>query len=323
MAADIFISFPSKDVKIASTLCSALESRGFSCWIAARDIQPGENFQIAIVRALRRAKIMLLVFTANSNNSEEMAKELALASQQKMMVIPLRIEDVTPNEAFAYEFATRQWIDVFADWETSIDQLCRRIGRALEVQPSDSKLAAKAPVAEAKPPPAAPKPASAGKAAAKPAAEVEPDPPAADGGVPVMSLASLGDALDAESEPDDPLTDDRVPAYVFESPPPPRRRMPVAARIALLAAAFAAVVGVGLTARSTLAAKSQAQSASAPAPAAAAQQGPPAASVLAPVAAENVVAPEVKPLAKQKRKVEEFDLPVEADAPPRKEDIPF
>src|SRR5436190_18782794 len=132
MTANIFISFASKDVKMAMTLCTALENRGYKCWISARDIQPGENFQVAIVQAIRHAKIMLLVFTGNSNNSEEMTKELALASQQKMIVIPLRVEDVTPSDAFTYEFATRQWIDVFADWESSIDQLCRRITRALE-----------------------------------------------------------------------------------------------------------------------------------------------------------------------------------------------
>ena len=131
MAADIFVSFASKDVRVAMTLCGALENRGFSCWISARDIEPGANFQSAIVRALRQAKIMLLVFTANSNTSEEMTKELALASQNKMIVIPLRVEDVTPNDAFAYEFATRQWIDVFADWEVAIEQLSRRIGQAL------------------------------------------------------------------------------------------------------------------------------------------------------------------------------------------------
>ena len=144
-----FISFASKDVKVAQTLCSALESRGIPCWISARDIQPGENFQVSIVQALRHAKIMVLVFTANSNSSEEMTKELALASQQRLIVIPLRVEDVTPGDAFTYEFATRQWIDVFADWESSIDQLCRRISRALEnptledeaISPADHEIA--------------------------------------------------------------------------------------------------------------------------------------------------------------------------------------
>ncbi len=131
MDASIFISFASEDRKVASTLCKALEARGFKCWISLRDIAPGENFQVAIVRAIRRAKILLLVFTANSNNSEEMTKELALASQERLIVVPLRVEDVTPNEAFAYEFATRQWVDFFAGWEAAMDQLSERLSQAL------------------------------------------------------------------------------------------------------------------------------------------------------------------------------------------------
>src|SRR5260221_10876982 len=156
MSASIFISFAAQDRKVASTICQALESRGFGCWISSRDILPGENFQIAIVRAIRKAKMMLLVFTANSNASEEMSKELALASQQKLMVVPLRVEDVAPNDAFAYEFATRQWIDFFADWETAINQLCVRIGNAMppeedEVAPPPPR--ARAPIEQPPPPP--------------------------------------------------------------------------------------------------------------------------------------------------------------------------
>ena len=131
MSADIFISFASQDMRIARTICTALESRGFACWISSRNIQPGENFQSAIVRAIRSAKVLLLVFTANSNRSEEMTKELALASQQKLMVVPLRVENVDPSDAFAYEFATRQWIDLFADWEQAMNNLCARLTAAL------------------------------------------------------------------------------------------------------------------------------------------------------------------------------------------------
>ena len=145
MAASFFISFAQGDRKVANTLCAALESRGFECWISSRDIKPGENFQIAIVRAIRKVKIMLLVFTSSSNNSEEMSKELALASQQKLMVIPLRVEDVAPNDAFSYEFATRQWIDFFADWEFAITQLATQIGNALGGEPAPVRLEEGAP----------------------------------------------------------------------------------------------------------------------------------------------------------------------------------
>ncbi|UTP38608.1 toll/interleukin-1 receptor domain-containing protein [Phenylobacterium sp. LH3H17] len=166
MNADIFISFASQDRKVADILCTALESRGFGCWISSRNIQPGENFQVSIVQAIRRARIMLLVFTENSNKSEEMTKELALASQQKLIVIPLRVEDVTPNEAFSYEFATRQWIDFFADWEFAMDQLSLRIASAIG-DPAADAAAAPAP-APAPPPEARIPPTEAPKTSVRP-----------------------------------------------------------------------------------------------------------------------------------------------------------
>jgi len=127
MAADAFISFAAKDRESAETICSALENRGIECWISSRDIPAGKNFQECIVRAIRDAKVMVFIFSSNSNNSDEVKKEIALAGQKKLLVIPVRIEDVIPNEAFAYEFATRQWIDLFGNWEHSIDELARQI----------------------------------------------------------------------------------------------------------------------------------------------------------------------------------------------------
>ena len=127
MAATIFLSYASKDQKTAEAICQALEGRGLACWISTRNVHPGENYQEAIVRAIRAAKVMLFVFSANSNNSEEVKKEIALAGQHKLFVIPVRVEDVIPNEALAYEFATRQWIDLFRDWDFALEQLATQI----------------------------------------------------------------------------------------------------------------------------------------------------------------------------------------------------
>ena len=138
MDPQIFITYSSKDQKVARTICTALENRGLACWISFRNVKPGQNYQEQIVKAIRTAKIMVLVFTANANNSNEIKKELALASQHNLIVIPVRIEDVTPSEAFAYEFATRQWIDLFGDWEDSITRLVEMIAAAINEPQSGS-----------------------------------------------------------------------------------------------------------------------------------------------------------------------------------------
>jgi hypothetical protein len=98
--------------------------------MSSRDIKPGENFQGTIVRAIREAGVMVLVFSANANNSDEIKKEMALASQSKKMVIPVRAEDVLPSGDFTYELATRQWIDMFVDWEKAIEALSSQVGAA-------------------------------------------------------------------------------------------------------------------------------------------------------------------------------------------------
>jgi hypothetical protein len=131
VSAPVFISYSSIDQKIAETICDALQSRGYACWISCRDVRPGENFQEAIVRAIRSAKLMILVFTSNANNSDEIKKEIVLAGQHRVTVVPVRVEDVAPNDALAYEFATRQWIDLFKDWERHIEQLTLQIGNVL------------------------------------------------------------------------------------------------------------------------------------------------------------------------------------------------
>ena len=86
-----------------------------------------------IVRAIRNTKIMLLIFTDNANNSDEIKKEIGLASRNKLTVIPVRIEDVLPNDALDFELATRQWIDFFGDWERALDTLCKRASQILKL----------------------------------------------------------------------------------------------------------------------------------------------------------------------------------------------
>lgn len=127
MADRVFISFSTADKSKAATLCAALERDGLSCWVSFRDVQPGQNYQAAIVHALETAKALVLVFSSRTNASEEVSKELSLASRFKVPVIPLRIEDALPQGALHYELATRQWIDAFGAWEPAIADLAAAI----------------------------------------------------------------------------------------------------------------------------------------------------------------------------------------------------
>ena len=133
-AGAVFISYATANRKQALSVCKALERRGVACWISCRDVQPGENYQEAIVRAIRNARAMVLVFSGAANDSDEIKKELSLASKRKLPVLALRIEDVEPSDAFAYELSTRQWIDAFGAWDKAIDSLANRLSKIGDTQ---------------------------------------------------------------------------------------------------------------------------------------------------------------------------------------------
>ena len=135
MSAPVFLSFASSDRKAAETICKAVEQRGFECWIATRNIAPGDNFQESITRAIRTAKVMILVFSAHANNSLEVKKEIALAGRYNVIVVPVRVEDVVPNDALSYELAVRQWIDLFDDWENAIERLISQVSTVVQAIP--------------------------------------------------------------------------------------------------------------------------------------------------------------------------------------------
>jgi hypothetical protein len=70
---------------------------------------------------------MIVILSANANHSVEIPKELSLASQFGIPVVPIRVEDFEFNNALRYEFATRQYIDLFPLWERGMEQLVVRL----------------------------------------------------------------------------------------------------------------------------------------------------------------------------------------------------
>ena len=111
MAHDVFICYSSKDKTTADAVCAVLESEGIRCWIAPRDILAGMSYGEAIVDAIHTAKALVLVFSGHANASPQIEREVERAINQRIPVIPLRIEDVAPDKALEYFLSTPHWLD--------------------------------------------------------------------------------------------------------------------------------------------------------------------------------------------------------------------
>ncbi|WP_210245068.1 toll/interleukin-1 receptor domain-containing protein [Methylobacterium haplocladii] len=113
MQHDVFISYSSKDKPAADAACNVLERNGIRCWIAPRDIVGGKSWAEAIVAAIKSSKVLLLVFSKQSNKSQQVAREVERAISAGIPVIPFRIEDVVPSESMEYYLSTPHWLNAF------------------------------------------------------------------------------------------------------------------------------------------------------------------------------------------------------------------
>src|SRR5258705_282933 len=79
MAHDIFISYSSKDKSTADAVCASLEQMKVRCWIAPRDVLPGDSFAKVIADSIAKSRIFILILSSGSNNSRHVLREVVLA----------------------------------------------------------------------------------------------------------------------------------------------------------------------------------------------------------------------------------------------------
>jgi hypothetical protein len=158
MAHDVFISHSAQDKAVADAVCAALESAAVRCWIAPRDVQPGRSFAGEITRAIQQSKAMVLIFSAHSNNSQQVLREVQLAVSSHLHILQFRIEDVRPNDDLTYFLSTPHWLDAMTPpmdkhlqrLVTAIETLLE-LGSTLTPQAAEANTASPTPLRETSP----------------------------------------------------------------------------------------------------------------------------------------------------------------------------
>ena len=132
MAHDLFVSYSQPDRQAAFALVQQLEARGIRVWIAPRDIAPAADWAAEIIDAISSARLMVLIFSASSNDSAQVRREVERAVHKQLPILPFRIEDVLPSKSLEYFLSTQHWIDAFPPpLEPHIERLCHYLDAAL------------------------------------------------------------------------------------------------------------------------------------------------------------------------------------------------
>jgi TolB-like protein len=107
----VFVSYASQDSAVAESICTALEKDGIACWIAPRDVRPGDFYADAIVQAINACQVLVLVLSENSIASAHVLREVERASAKQRPVISLRIDATPLPTGLEYFLSTSQWLD--------------------------------------------------------------------------------------------------------------------------------------------------------------------------------------------------------------------
>jgi hypothetical protein len=113
MAHEVFISYSQPDRECAFEMVARLESQGIICWIAPRDIAPSADWAAEIMDAISSARAMILIFSAHSNHSPQVRREVERAVHKELSILPFRIEDVLPSKSLEFFLSTQHWMDAF------------------------------------------------------------------------------------------------------------------------------------------------------------------------------------------------------------------
>jgi hypothetical protein len=109
----IFISYSRRDSELVTRLYEDIQAQGLAVWMDRNAIEAGTLWRSSIVAGIEECRVFLLVVSAASQQSRNVAKELALAESNGKPILPVLI-DKTPIQAdFGYCLAGIQFVDMF------------------------------------------------------------------------------------------------------------------------------------------------------------------------------------------------------------------
>lgn len=126
---DVFICYRSIDQSIADQLVFELELDGNKCWISSRNLRPddGKNYWDSITQAILNCKLFLVIHSSASMYSDDVKKEMHIASMNDKPRLQFKMDDSQPTSYFKEFFDGIPWIDASQNTRSAIEQLKHRV----------------------------------------------------------------------------------------------------------------------------------------------------------------------------------------------------
>jgi hypothetical protein len=123
-----FISYASDDREKAHEICTSLEARGLTCWIAPRDVRAGREYADEIVTGIEKSACLIVLLSRAANTSAFVCREVERAVANHKAIFPVRLEAVMPDGGLELFISGTHWLDASeGNWHDHIRRLTRDV----------------------------------------------------------------------------------------------------------------------------------------------------------------------------------------------------
>lgn len=128
---DVFISYSSQNKEAAQAICHTLEQNGIKCWMAPRDIPPGSEYGDLIDEAIKKASVVVVLFSETAATSLWVKGELNIAFEEQKVIIPFRLDKTPLQGQNRVILNQKHWIDAYPDYKTKFNDLVGAVAQSI------------------------------------------------------------------------------------------------------------------------------------------------------------------------------------------------
>lgn len=115
----VFLCYSRNDLKIAEQIVESLEDSNIGVWFDLKDIPAGGDWDKEVNKALFNCKILVVIISNSSIDSEEVLNEISVALDDKKEIVPIKID----NSRLPLRISRKQYINLIEDFDYGITRL--------------------------------------------------------------------------------------------------------------------------------------------------------------------------------------------------------
>ena len=129
---DVFISYASPNFDTAIEIRDHFEDNGLKCWMAPRNITAGRHWTEDIMLGIIASKILVLVYSIDSQKSKYVKSELQNAMKYNKTILTYNTDITIPKGEMEQLIGSRQWLEPQETKEKTYELLLERSKKLCE-----------------------------------------------------------------------------------------------------------------------------------------------------------------------------------------------